>query len=697
MSSEKIVMTGYYRVSTKAESQRSSFEAQPAYFRTLLSLPQYKNYVPADEFYFDYGTSGTKLNRPGFQKMLEDAGLDVEVVDKDEIDHPNFPGKKMRQRKYIVSVSKKKKPKFEEIWIKNTSRFARNINAYEILEVLQLAHVYVYFIDLNLTTRNDNHMPAIRKRLDEDMAYSEQISRNRKIVQIQYEQENRISGCPIGFVYHKKNYERLPYYTIDPVYGPAVQKMYQYCIDGLGMQAISDKLANEGILAPNGKPFATSTIRRTLLSEKNMGLNTCGKYTTGPLFNKLDTPKVRDDYSDRLIPHEGIPQLVTPEIWHQAIDAMSERKTNKNDPHSKGIKPVRHSYKDLLVCGYCGNHFTYDNNSGNGFYQCSTKSNQGMDACQCINVYSYKLDDLIQRLSNGELHAIITTDFENTIISLLTLAEAYIGKFKNPLANTEREEELQNLKAQAKIKEEKIALLLSSFSSDDGTLAASIVQNIQKTIEEINNDLISLNHRINDLETPPIELANNINHLFDVITKSFEVYSNKKEKYTKEEVLSLLKEIRVFEKTKQIGGKMPEPALIPILKTTEEAQGLIEIGCKEFKYKLENSLPNYEAPEHFIQTRRKTKTVPDIHPFDDENLTAQECSKLYCKETKSNWPFSEGKYILNTHAFGREDGSLGYVPNLGFENLTVMQQLKEYADQLYQEFLDAEKQCQNAK
>lgn len=238
-------------------------------------------------------------------------------------------------------------------------------------------------------------------------------------------------------------------------------------------------------------------------------------------------------------------------------------------------------------------------------------------------------------------------------------------------------------------------MLLSSFSSDDGTLAASIVQNIQKTIEEINNDLISLNHRISDLETPPIELANNINHLFDVITESFEVYFNKKEKYTKEEVLSLLKEIKVFEKTKQTGGKMPEPGLIPILKTTEEAQGLIEVGCKEFKYKLKNSLPDYEAPESFIQTRRKTKAIPNIHPFDDENLTAQERSKLYCKETKSNWSLTEGKYILNTHAFGKEDGGLGYVPNLGFENLTIMQQLKEYADQLYQEFLDAEKQHQD--
>ena len=42
-----ITMTGYYRVSTKAEAQQTSFKNQPAYFRTLLKDPKYKNYRPA--------------------------------------------------------------------------------------------------------------------------------------------------------------------------------------------------------------------------------------------------------------------------------------------------------------------------------------------------------------------------------------------------------------------------------------------------------------------------------------------------------------------------------------------------------------------------------------------------------------------------------------------------------------------------
>lgn len=147
-------MTGYYRVSTKAEAQQTSFKNQPAYFRTLLKDPKYKNYRPAKKFYCDWGLSGTKLNRPGFVEMLEDAGLDVEIEDRDDIPHPKYPDKVMKQRLYKVSVNPKKKPKFEEIWIKTTSRFARNINAYEILMTLRNAGVFVYFISKDLSTRN---------------------------------------------------------------------------------------------------------------------------------------------------------------------------------------------------------------------------------------------------------------------------------------------------------------------------------------------------------------------------------------------------------------------------------------------------------------------------------------------------------------------------------------------------------------
>ena len=84
-------MTGYYRVSTKAESQKTSFENQPAYFQVLLERPEYSNYTRAEKFYCDFGITGTKLNRPGFKEMLEDAGLDVSIERKPDIPHPVFP------------------------------------------------------------------------------------------------------------------------------------------------------------------------------------------------------------------------------------------------------------------------------------------------------------------------------------------------------------------------------------------------------------------------------------------------------------------------------------------------------------------------------------------------------------------------------------------------------------------------------
>ena len=209
-SKKKIVMTGYYRVSTKAESQKTSFENQPEYFKLLLERPEYSNYIRTEKFYCDFGVSGTKLNRPGFKEMLEDAGLDVDIERKPDIPHPVFPDKVYKQLEYHVSVNPKKKPKFDEIWIKSTSRLARNINAYQILETLRLAKVYVYFIDRNLSTRNEEDMPAIAAALQEDMAYSMGLSRGAQIKNAQYRRENRVAGDAYGWIYHKKTATKLP-------------------------------------------------------------------------------------------------------------------------------------------------------------------------------------------------------------------------------------------------------------------------------------------------------------------------------------------------------------------------------------------------------------------------------------------------------------------------------------------------------
>ena len=138
----------YCRVSTDTEQQLNSLENQKQLFQSKIESD-------GDELYrvfFDEGLTGTKLNnRKGFHEMLILGGIDVvETVDKKLLANGNFDTRiKRKITNYIVS---ERKPCFDKIYIKNTSRFARNTLSYDIICKLREKGVSVYFLEQNIDT-----------------------------------------------------------------------------------------------------------------------------------------------------------------------------------------------------------------------------------------------------------------------------------------------------------------------------------------------------------------------------------------------------------------------------------------------------------------------------------------------------------------------------------------------------------------
>ena len=65
-------VAAYVRVSVDKETMLHSFTAQASYYKELIS--KHKDWVFVD-VYADYGISGTKVNRPEFNRMIEDCKL----------------------------------------------------------------------------------------------------------------------------------------------------------------------------------------------------------------------------------------------------------------------------------------------------------------------------------------------------------------------------------------------------------------------------------------------------------------------------------------------------------------------------------------------------------------------------------------------------------------------------------------------
>ena len=67
---KKLRVCDYARVSTEAEEQENSLENQITHYKELINNNINYEFI---NVYYDFGISGFKENRPGFQKMMQDA------------------------------------------------------------------------------------------------------------------------------------------------------------------------------------------------------------------------------------------------------------------------------------------------------------------------------------------------------------------------------------------------------------------------------------------------------------------------------------------------------------------------------------------------------------------------------------------------------------------------------------------------
>lgn len=538
MSKDLKKVAVYARVSTSKIEQLSSFENQKAYYEAKLSK---ENGYDLVKMYADEGRTGTSLKREGFMKMLHDAGLDVKI-NKNEV------GSIKNTNTVINYFVSDRKPKFDYIFVKNSSRLARTLDIISVIEKLRQKGVYIHFEDLGRSTENTTDDLVLSILSSVDANFSKDLS--AKVLF-----GNRVSASKgkirlkelYGYDFNKEEN------TLRVISEEAeiVKKIFELRANKKGSKQIYNYLKENGIKTRRGGDFLTNAITRMLQNPIY-----CGKVTR----NKWDCRTVGVGQSRILKPREEwivqetdrIDRIIDDELFDK-VQELIKQSTAPNI--GKGKYQGRTEFASKIYCDVCGAKYTKNSEivkSKDGtkikreWYNCGTKKRDGVSACNSKNIQLLDLEKEVEKyLAKGY--------YKKYTKALLKECTNALEKEQDNIKNREiNDEEITRLNDELELLNSKMQKLIDSFlDSDDESENTKMIFNNTKTkidtkIKNIEKHLMELNRSVEDRD----RLINEIKGMIKFISFIADSIPDKidREKFIDEEIImiKLLEEDNIF-------------------------------------------------------------------------------------------------------------------------------------------------------
>lgn len=304
-------VAAYARVSTEAEEQASSYEAQIDYYtRHIQSRSEWE----FAGMYADEGITGTTTkHREGFKTMIADA----------------LAGK------------------IDLILTKSVSRFARNtVDTLTHVRQLKDAGVEVYFEKENIWTLDSKGELLITIMSSLAQEESRSISEN-----VTWGHRKRFANGKIMVPYasllgYKKGEDGN--LAIDETQAPIVRRIYARFLQGATPQTIAKELTADDIPTPRGKQiWSPSTVRSILTNEKYKGDALLQKSFTTDFLTK--TMKVNEGEVPQYYVTGNHDPIINPATW-DLVQAELARRAGKGTSNS-------HPFASKIICSDCGGSF----------------------------------------------------------------------------------------------------------------------------------------------------------------------------------------------------------------------------------------------------------------------------------------------------------------------------------------------------
>lgn len=345
---QKKKVCAYVRVSTDSLQQEDSLENQTTYFKGFITANPKWEFVG---IYSDQGISGYKENRPGFQKMVEDAragNIDLIVV-------------------------------------KSISRFARNTETVlKFTRELKSIGVGIFFELQNINTLSGAGELMLTILAAFAQAESEGASANAKMTyKRKFESGIPAHGLESTFGYKANAQGDI---VVDEEKAAVVRQMFDLAEQGIWPSKIKQYLNKNGVPGCAGGDWDDTAVFRVLHNVSYKGDLILQKtYRDSRRKQRKNEGQV-----DQWYIAENHQPIVPPKQWDKVQEILRKRSEHLQKPAPpKSDKPrsSQNTYplSNLIYCPICGEKLIHKWGKGkNEYWACKTNLKVGKDACKGI-------------------------------------------------------------------------------------------------------------------------------------------------------------------------------------------------------------------------------------------------------------------------------------------------------------------------
>lgn len=336
-------VAAYARVSVEKQASLDSLSNQVSYYNDYIG--NHPGWIFAG-VYADYGLTGTKLERPEFQRMLADA----------------------------------RAGKIDVIITKSITRFARNtvILLKTVRELKELGVEVIFEKEemSSLSADGDLMMTLIAMFAEEE---SRSASENKHWqIQKQFEE-----GKPTYFRVYGYNWIK-GHLEINPSEAEVVKRIFNEYLHGSGLLTIAKRLNSDGIPSVFTRWSAT-TIKAVLQNEKYIGNMLLQKYYV-PDFRTKKEYRNKGEKRQYLVEdsHTAIIDKTTFDAVQLEIAQRSKQVRGRSDQAATNCASL---FSGLITCKLCGYKYKYKNKrikSSNTYvptWMCATNRVLGKNFC----------------------------------------------------------------------------------------------------------------------------------------------------------------------------------------------------------------------------------------------------------------------------------------------------------------------------